>query len=129
MKVTGLETIQLAEFSNVLWVRVHTDQGLIGLGETFFGANAVAVGSQNPIVVFGSPFLERLGRIGDIHQIEITGQNQLFRQNVSPATLRAIIGEPGRHVNGGPCRSQNLGEDCACQLGESRSPRKPANGR
>jgi galactonate dehydratase len=42
IKITGLETIQLAEFSNVLWVRVHTDQGLIGLGETFFGANAVA---------------------------------------------------------------------------------------
>ena len=42
MKVTALETIQLAEFSNVLWVRVHTDQGLVGLGETFFGADAVA---------------------------------------------------------------------------------------
>src|SRR5919201_534786 len=42
LEVTALETIQLAEFSNVLWVRVHTDQGLVGLGETFFGADAVA---------------------------------------------------------------------------------------
>ena len=42
MKVTALETIQLAEFSNVLWVRVHTDQGITGLGETFMGAVAVA---------------------------------------------------------------------------------------
>jgi galactonate dehydratase len=42
MKVTALETIQLGEFPNVLWVRVHTDQGLVGLGETFFGAATVA---------------------------------------------------------------------------------------
>ena len=42
MQVTAIETIQLAEFSNVLWLRVHTDEGLVGLGETFFGADAVA---------------------------------------------------------------------------------------
>ena len=42
MKVTGIETIQLAEFANLLWVHVLTDEGLIGLGETFFGADAVA---------------------------------------------------------------------------------------
>jgi L-alanine-DL-glutamate epimerase-like enolase superfamily enzyme len=42
MKVSAVETIQLAEFSNVVWVRIHTDQGLIGLGETFFGADTVA---------------------------------------------------------------------------------------
>jgi galactonate dehydratase len=42
MKVKAIETIQLAEFANLLWVHVHTDEGLIGLGETFFGADAVA---------------------------------------------------------------------------------------
>ena len=42
MKVTAVETIQLGEFTNLVWVRVHTDEGLVGLGETFFGANAVA---------------------------------------------------------------------------------------
>lgn len=42
MKVTALETIQLGEFPNVMWLRVHTDAGLVGLGETFFGANTVA---------------------------------------------------------------------------------------
>ncbi|CAM5183241.1 D-galactonate dehydratase [Castellaniella defragrans] len=41
MKITALETLRTEEFSNVLWVRVHTDQGLIGLGETFYGAGAV----------------------------------------------------------------------------------------
>jgi L-alanine-DL-glutamate epimerase-like enolase superfamily enzyme len=42
MKVRAIETIQLAEFANLCWVQVHTDEGLIGLGETFFGADAVA---------------------------------------------------------------------------------------
>ena len=38
MKITALETIRLEEFGNLLWVRVHTDEGLVGLGETFLGA-------------------------------------------------------------------------------------------
>ena len=42
MKVTGIETIQLEEFGNILFVQVHTDEGIVGLGETFFGAPEVA---------------------------------------------------------------------------------------
>jgi galactonate dehydratase len=41
MKITSLETLRLDEFFNVLWVRVGTDSGLVGLGETFYGAGAV----------------------------------------------------------------------------------------
>jgi galactonate dehydratase len=41
MKITVLETLRLDEFPNILWVRVHTDEGFIGLGETFYGAGAV----------------------------------------------------------------------------------------
>ena len=41
MKITAVETLRTQEFSNVLWVRVHTDAGVIGLGETFYGAGAV----------------------------------------------------------------------------------------
>jgi galactonate dehydratase len=36
VKITSLETIRLEEFANLLWLRVHTDEGLVGLGETFF---------------------------------------------------------------------------------------------
>ena len=36
MKITAIETIRLEEFANLLWLRVHTDEGLVGLGETFF---------------------------------------------------------------------------------------------
>ncbi len=42
MKITAIETLSAAEFANVLWVRVHTDAGIIGLGETFYGAGAAA---------------------------------------------------------------------------------------
>ena len=41
MKITALETIRTAELPNLLWVQVHTDEGLKGLGETFFGAQTV----------------------------------------------------------------------------------------
>jgi L-alanine-DL-glutamate epimerase-like enolase superfamily enzyme len=41
MKITQLETIRLDEFPNIIWVRLHTDEGLVGLGETFMGAQAV----------------------------------------------------------------------------------------
>ncbi|GFE48374.1 dehydratase [Roseobacter cerasinus] len=41
MKITKLETIRIDERPNLLWVHVHTDEGLVGLGETFFGAQAV----------------------------------------------------------------------------------------
>lgn len=41
MKITKIETLRTQEFSNVLWVRVHTDAGFVGLGETFYGAGAV----------------------------------------------------------------------------------------
>jgi len=42
MRVTAIETIHVAEYPNILWVEVHTDEGLTGLGETFRGPRAVA---------------------------------------------------------------------------------------
>ncbi len=41
MKITAIETLRTAEFANVIWVRIHTGAGIIGLGETFYGAGAV----------------------------------------------------------------------------------------
>lgn len=40
MKVSGIETVRLDSFPNILWVLVHTDQGIAGLGETFYGSHA-----------------------------------------------------------------------------------------
>jgi L-alanine-DL-glutamate epimerase-like enolase superfamily enzyme len=42
MKITAVETLHLGEFPNILFLRLHTDTGLVGLGETFFGAQEVA---------------------------------------------------------------------------------------
>ncbi len=41
MKITRLETVRVAERANLLWLLVHTDEGITGLGETFFGAETV----------------------------------------------------------------------------------------
>jgi L-alanine-DL-glutamate epimerase-like enolase superfamily enzyme len=41
MRITGLETIRIEEFGNLLWLKVHTDEGVAGLGETFFHPGAV----------------------------------------------------------------------------------------
>ncbi|MEO6889520.1 MAG: mandelate racemase/muconate lactonizing enzyme family protein [Ktedonobacteraceae bacterium] len=42
MKIIELETLLIDEFPNLVYVRVHTDEGLSGLGETFYGARAVS---------------------------------------------------------------------------------------
>ena len=41
MKITKLETVRATERANLIWLLVHTDEGITGLGETFFGAEAV----------------------------------------------------------------------------------------
>jgi galactonate dehydratase len=41
MKITKLETLRIAEFPKIVWLRVHTDEGLIGLGETSYAASAL----------------------------------------------------------------------------------------
>jgi len=40
-RITGLRTIRITERPNLIWVEVETDEGLIGLGESFRGAQAV----------------------------------------------------------------------------------------
>lgn len=37
MKLEAIETIRAEAHPNILWVELHTDEGLVGLGETFYG--------------------------------------------------------------------------------------------
>ncbi len=37
MKIKSIETVRIEDFENLLWVQVHTDKGVVGLGETFYG--------------------------------------------------------------------------------------------
>ena len=41
MRITSVETVRVEEHANLVWVLVHTDEGLTGLGETFFLARTV----------------------------------------------------------------------------------------
>ena len=59
MKITALETIRVAERPNLIWVQVHTDEGITGLGETFFGASTVEAHIHDyiaPRVIGRDPF-------------------------------------------------------------------------
>ena len=42
MKITTVETIELAEFPFLFWLRLHTDDGIVGTGETFWAPAPVA---------------------------------------------------------------------------------------
>jgi galactonate dehydratase len=84
VKITAVETIVVDEFPNLCYVRVHTDEEVVGLGETFFAAQAVSawvhevaagylLGKDplqidrhwqglNPFVGFGASAVENRGR-------------------------------------------------------------------
>lgn len=51
MKITTIRTFRTEEFSNVLWVHVETDAGITGLGETFYGAEAVEAHIHNTLAI------------------------------------------------------------------------------
>jgi galactonate dehydratase len=52
MKITKIETLRLTEIANILWVKAHTDEGLYGLGETFFGPTAVEANIHETIAPY-----------------------------------------------------------------------------
>jgi L-alanine-DL-glutamate epimerase-like enolase superfamily enzyme len=56
MKITRLETIWIDEQPNTVWLRIHTDDGLIGLGETFYVPRAVSAVIHD---VFATLLIER----------------------------------------------------------------------
>lgn len=41
MKIVSVETVRIEERPNLIWILVTTDEGVTGLGETFFGAETV----------------------------------------------------------------------------------------
>ena len=69
MKITSIETVQLPHLNNILWVRVHTDEGLVGLGETFRGADAVARYLHSdvaPLLIGRDPLeIDRISKLAD----------------------------------------------------------------
>ena len=41
LKITQIETIRVGEFPDLIFVQIHTDGGVIGLGETWYAASTV----------------------------------------------------------------------------------------
>jgi galactonate dehydratase len=66
MKIAALDTIRVAEFPNILFVEVETDTGIRGLGETFFGPQAVEAyihETVSPILLGKDPLeIDRIGK-------------------------------------------------------------------
>jgi hypothetical protein len=61
MNITKLETRRLGESPNLMWVRVHSDQGVVGLGATSYAAqrSAPRVIGRNQELVTHVPQLVR----------------------------------------------------------------------
>jgi len=112
MKLAKLETLRLAEFPNLVWLRVHTDQGLVGLGETSFGAESVEAYLHEfvaPRVLGRNPLeIERLAR-------ELVGYLGFRGSGVETRALSAfdialwdlygkVCNQPLYQVLGGACR-------------------------
>ena len=95
MQITAIDTIQLAACSNLVWVEIHTDAGLVGLGETFRNPQATAAYIHETC----APYLLGL----DPLQIE--------------RHAHALLHEVGSHFAGFPSRSVELrgnsAVDCA----------------
>ena len=41
MKITQVETIHLGDFPHILFVAIHTDEGLVGCSDTFYMTDAM----------------------------------------------------------------------------------------
>ncbi|RME55262.1 MAG: mandelate racemase/muconate lactonizing enzyme family protein, partial [Caldilineae bacterium] len=58
MKITKIESLTFEKLPRLLFVRVHTDEGLIGLGETYDkvpGARGALHGTIAPLMLGNDP--------------------------------------------------------------------------
>ena len=123
MKITATETLRTEEFSNVLWVRVHTDAGVVGLGETFYGAGAVEAHLHDTLagrLLGRNPLhIEALHR--DMMNLPVaqasTGAESRATSAVDIAlwdVFGKVCGQPVHQMLGGLCRDkQRIYNTCA----------------
>lgn len=113
MRVTAIETIRVDEVPNLIWTRILTDEGVTGLGESFFGPDATEAhihGVIAPYLLGKDPrrvnehseyMLGYLGRIG-------SGAEQRGRSAVDIALwdiFAKSLGLPLHDVLGGRVRT------------------------
>ena len=113
MKITGVTTIRIAERPNLIWLEVTTDEGIAGLGETFFGASAVEAHVHDfiaPRVIGRDPFqidllsMELIGYLGHRSTGVETRGNSAFDIALWDIYGQAI-GQPVAQALGGFTRS------------------------
>jgi galactonate dehydratase len=111
VKITRIDTLRLDEFPSLLYVLVHTDEGLVGLGETFFFADAV---EAHVHTVAGYLLGEDPGRI-EAHARALRGYVGTAGSGAEMRTASAIdialwdlsgqaVGQPLHRVLGGASR-------------------------
>ena len=115
MKVTAVETIRLGEFPNVLWVRVHADEGLVGLGETFYAVAPVEAHIHEtcaPYLLGKDPLeIERHSRnfLAGLSRLQVGRRRDAggFRdRHRAVGPLRQGVGQPLYQLLGGKCRDR-----------------------
>lgn len=112
MKITKVETLRSTDHENILWVRIHTDTGLVGLGETFMGAAAVEAYihefAQQKLLGMNPLNIEKLGRdlrgyLGFVGTgVEMRGNSAI---DIALWDLFGkVTGQPLYQLLGGKCR-------------------------
>jgi L-alanine-DL-glutamate epimerase-like enolase superfamily enzyme len=84
LKIIKVETIRLQSRATLIWVRVHTDEGVVGLGESWFGCAATEADLHDrvaPMLLGQDP-----GRIEALHRqlrpyVGFTGTGAEMRAN------------------------------------------------
>ena len=94
MKIIGVETLQATGFGNLVWVLIHTDDGLIGLGETFRNPEATIAYVHETC----APFL--------------LGEDPTHREKLT----HSISSRIGNHFNGFPSRSVEVRGNSAVDM-------------
>ncbi|MEM7429367.1 MAG: mandelate racemase/muconate lactonizing enzyme family protein, partial [Pseudomonadota bacterium] len=112
MQITSLDTVRVAERPNVIWVQIHTSEGITGLGESWFGAAAIEADIHDRIapLLIGEEAvgIERLTR-------KVTPYAGFFGTGAEMRAVSAVdvalwdiagkaAGRPICHLLGGPFR-------------------------
>jgi galactonate dehydratase len=97
MKISAVETIQVAEYGNLVWVELHTDEGLSGLGETFRNPEAtVAYETCAPYLLGKDPL--RIERHARALMTEVGNHFMGFPSRAAPAPR---CDDPPQHARPG----------------------------
>ena len=94
MQIIGVETLQAKSYDNLVWVQIYTDEGLVGLGETFRNSEATITYIHETC----APYL--------------IGKDPTNRNELSWAITRRI----GNHFNGYPSRSVEVRGNSAVDI-------------